>query len=271
MSIEVGRFPFYVVRRGRVPGIYRTWKECEDQVNGYRNAEHRGFRDLDEAYAWLRSATATSIRQPANVVQPVSKRSCKLLEGAFCSLPSSQQGCSGVVAATSEHCVGGVKSGGDGDHTELGRVVVAPVKESAFMHVEDMELMLMRTCSFFGIGPPVFVPQDMKSRDGDVLFGFTVVLPQNDRGLDLVAHGPLCYEERFARQEVSFAMVEKILSATGYTVSDYNYHILGRVTEQLNDAKKEEVDRLNERIHVLEVENEDLRGQVEMFGEMLEE
>ncbi|QHO23964.1 uncharacterized protein DS421_12g368180 [Arachis hypogaea] len=66
-------------------------------------------------------------------------------------------------------------------------------------------------------------------------------------------------------------MVEKILSAMGYTVSDYNYRILGHMTEQLNDAKKEEVDRLNEQICVLEVENEDLRGQVEMFGEMLEE
>ncbi|RYR34678.1 hypothetical protein Ahy_A10g049668 [Arachis hypogaea] len=219
MSTEVGRFPFYVVRRGRVPGVYRIWKECDKQVNGYRNSERRGFRDLDEALAWLRSAAAPSTRQPANVVQPVSKRPCRLLEGAFCSLLSSQQGCLGVVTANSEHCVAG----------------------------------------------------EMKSRDGDVLFGFKVVLPQNGRGLDLFAHGPFCYEERFTRQEVSFAMVEKILSATGYNVSDYNYRILGRVTEQLNDAKKEEVDRLNERIRVLEVENEDLRGQVEMFGEMLEE
>ncbi|RYR29318.1 hypothetical protein Ahy_B01g053687 [Arachis hypogaea] len=125
MSTEAGCFPVYVVRRGRVPGVYRTWKECNQQVNGYRNCEYRGFQDLDEGLAWLRSAATPSTRQPAHAVQP------------------------------------------------------------------------------------------------------------NDRGLDLVAHGPLCYEKRFACQEVSFTMVEKILFATGYTVSDYNYRILGCVTEQL--------------------------------------
>ncbi|QHO23963.1 Ribonuclease H [Arachis hypogaea] len=101
MSTEAGRFPFYAVCKGRVPGVYRTWKECEQQVNGFRNCEYRGFRDLDEALAWLRSAAAPSTRQPGNAVQSVSRRPCRLLEGAFCSLPSSQQGCSGVVAANS--------------------------------------------------------------------------------------------------------------------------------------------------------------------------
>ncbi|QHN81481.1 uncharacterized protein DS421_20g687240 [Arachis hypogaea] len=146
-----------------------------------------------------------------------------------------------------------------------------PVAESSFMHVEDMELMLMRACAFFHICVPIFVPQEVDSAGDNLLFGFTVFLPHNSKGLDLVAHGPLCYDERSARQEVSFTMVEKILSTTGYAVRDYNYRIVGRLTEQLNQVNKEEFDRLNERIRSLEIENEDLRGQVEMFGEMLDE
>ncbi|RYR65084.1 hypothetical protein Ahy_A03g011075 [Arachis hypogaea] len=181
MSTDGGRFPFYAVRRGRVPGVYRSWQECEQQVNGYRNSEHRGFRNLAEAVAWLRSAAASPARQPT---------------------------------------------------------------------------------------PPV---QTINPKDDNVLFGFTVVLPHNGRGLDLVAHGPLCYSEHFARQEVSFTMLDKILSTMGYTIRDYNHHIVVRVTAQLNQEKKEEVDRLNNRIRKLELENEELRGQVEMFGEMLEE
>ncbi|KAL4356823.1 hypothetical protein AHAS_Ahas09G0125200 [Arachis hypogaea] len=132
-----------------------------------------------------------------------------------------------------------------------------------------MDLMLMRACSFFRIGPPIFVPQEINSRDGDVLFGFIVVLSQNNRGLNLVAHGPFCYAERFARQEVSFTMTKKILSATRYTVSDYSYCILGRVTEQLNYAKKEKVDQLNERIHLLKLKTKILGDKLKCLEKCL--
>ncbi|XLR43494.1 hypothetical protein S83_028154 [Arachis hypogaea] len=97
------------------------------------------------------------------------------------------------------------------------------VTESVFMH----------------IGVPSFVPQEINSIDDNVLFGFTVFLSHNAKGLDLVAHG--------------------------YAMCDYNYCVLRRVTEQLNQVNKEEVDRLNERICSLELENEDRRRQVEIF------
>ncbi|RYR39070.1 hypothetical protein Ahy_A09g044490 [Arachis hypogaea] len=74
------------LHRGRVPGVYRTWKECDQQVNGYRNCEYRGFQDLDEGLAWLRSATAPSTRQPTHAIQPVSRRPSRLSDGDFCSL-----------------------------------------------------------------------------------------------------------------------------------------------------------------------------------------
>jgi viroplasmin and RNaseH domain-containing protein len=34
----------YAVRAGRVPGINRTWEECEMQTNGYSGANCRGFQ-----------------------------------------------------------------------------------------------------------------------------------------------------------------------------------------------------------------------------------
>ncbi|RYR35767.1 hypothetical protein Ahy_A10g050884 [Arachis hypogaea] len=180
MTTEAGRFPFYAVRRGRVPGIYRSWEECKHQVNGFRNNEHRGFHDLSEALAWLRSAASPPARRPTPHAQP-----------------------------------------------------------------------------------------EINTNDECVLFRFTVVLSHNSRGIDLVAHSPLCYEERVARQKVLFTMLDKILGATGYTIHDYNYCILGRLKERLNQADK--VGRLTERIRIPEKENEELSRQVEMFGEMLEE
>lgn len=44
---------FYAVKRGRVPGIYRTWKECEEQIYGYSGAKHRLFFLLEDAQAYL--------------------------------------------------------------------------------------------------------------------------------------------------------------------------------------------------------------------------
>ncbi|QHO45030.1 Ribonuclease H [Arachis hypogaea] len=48
------RYPYYAVRKGKSPGIYTTWKECEQQVVGFRNNEYKGFRVLEEAQSWLR-------------------------------------------------------------------------------------------------------------------------------------------------------------------------------------------------------------------------
>ncbi|RYQ85619.1 hypothetical protein Ahy_B10g105187 [Arachis hypogaea] len=212
MTTEAGRFQFNVMCRGHVLGIYRSWEECEQQVNGFRNNEHHGFHDLSEALAWLPSAASPPARQPTPHVQLVRRRSSRLLEGAFCSIPSSQQASSVIVAADSQHF-----GDGSGCSNPTGMNVVEPGEDDRFVYVEDMEFMLM---------------QEINSNDERVLFGFTVVLPHNGRDLDLVAHGRLCYEECVAHQEVSFTMLDKILGATGYTV--YNYHILGRVKERLN-------------------------------------
>ena len=107
MSTDGGHFPFYAVQRGRVPGVYRSWQECEQQVNGYRNSEHRGFRNLAEAVAWLRSAAASPARQPTPPVQTVRRKPSKLLEVAFCSMSSSQLVSSGIVPSNCQECDGG--------------------------------------------------------------------------------------------------------------------------------------------------------------------
>jgi hypothetical protein len=46
----------YVVVNGRNPGIYKTWKECEEQVKGYSNAVYRSFTSRAEADEFMRSS-----------------------------------------------------------------------------------------------------------------------------------------------------------------------------------------------------------------------
>ena len=40
---------FYVVWRGRRPGIYETWAECSAQVQGVDGAQYRGYESLEAA------------------------------------------------------------------------------------------------------------------------------------------------------------------------------------------------------------------------------
>ncbi|TVY36274.1 ATP-dependent DNA helicase [Lachnellula occidentalis] len=54
----------YVVYRGRTPGIYRTWEQCNPQVHGFSKAKFQGFESFSEAEAhwaeWQRK-TVTKI------------------------------------------------------------------------------------------------------------------------------------------------------------------------------------------------------------------
>jgi ribonuclease HI len=46
---------FYVVWKGRKPGIFTSWAECEQQVKGFVGAEFKAFGSLPEAEAAYRS------------------------------------------------------------------------------------------------------------------------------------------------------------------------------------------------------------------------
>lgn len=43
----------YAVRIGRIPGVYKTWKECEEQVKGYKGASFKSFSTHQEALAYV--------------------------------------------------------------------------------------------------------------------------------------------------------------------------------------------------------------------------
>lgn len=60
---------FYVVKRGRKPGIYATWPEAQEQVKGVANSLHKSFATRAEASAWFEApATATASATAATPV-----------------------------------------------------------------------------------------------------------------------------------------------------------------------------------------------------------
>lgn len=68
-TTETEAFPmaknnYYAVRCGRQTGIFRTWAECQQQVNGFPHACFQGFATLTEAEAFLNSP-ADSVKEEA--------------------------------------------------------------------------------------------------------------------------------------------------------------------------------------------------------------
>ncbi len=54
---------FYAVKFGKVPGIYKTWPECQSNTSGYPGAVFKGFETLEEAEAFMtgNASAATKI------------------------------------------------------------------------------------------------------------------------------------------------------------------------------------------------------------------
>ena len=42
---------WYIVYRGRSPGVYNSWRSCQEQVAGFSNNSYQGFETLQEAQA----------------------------------------------------------------------------------------------------------------------------------------------------------------------------------------------------------------------------
>lgn len=44
---------YYAVKKGKIPGIYLTWKECEENVKGYSMAKYKKFESKEEAEEYM--------------------------------------------------------------------------------------------------------------------------------------------------------------------------------------------------------------------------
>lgn len=46
---KAGEERFYAVRAGRIPGVYRTWAECQSMITGFQGAMYKAFPTYEEA------------------------------------------------------------------------------------------------------------------------------------------------------------------------------------------------------------------------------
>ena len=44
---------YYAVKAGRKTGIYETWEECKEQIDGYKGQAYKSFKSLEDAYEYM--------------------------------------------------------------------------------------------------------------------------------------------------------------------------------------------------------------------------
>lgn len=49
----MSKIKFYAVKKGKKIGIYNTWNDCKEQVNGFSGAEYKSFETLNEAKCYI--------------------------------------------------------------------------------------------------------------------------------------------------------------------------------------------------------------------------
>jgi len=58
---------YYVVKKGKTPGIYFSWEDCKKMVEGYPGAVYKGFATLQEAEAYMGGVVVNTTVQCTNV------------------------------------------------------------------------------------------------------------------------------------------------------------------------------------------------------------
>lgn len=77
---------FYAVKKGYVPGIYRTWPECQKQVNGYSGASYKKFATKKEAQNFIDGTNSKPDQSKGiHIYTDGSDKTNHLGFGAFCN------------------------------------------------------------------------------------------------------------------------------------------------------------------------------------------
>ncbi|NLJ82419.1 MAG: ribonuclease H [Bacteroidales bacterium] len=62
---------FYVVWKGRQEGIYDTWENCKQQVEGFPSPQYKAFPTLEQAEEAFQKGSSTYLRPKRSPMQPI--------------------------------------------------------------------------------------------------------------------------------------------------------------------------------------------------------
>ena len=64
---------YYAVKRGKTTGVFKTWDECRNAVEGFPGAQYKGFSTLEEAIGYLGESGSAGGQKPQESGQEPGK------------------------------------------------------------------------------------------------------------------------------------------------------------------------------------------------------
>lgn len=98
---------YYAVKVGKTPGIYETWDECKNNVDGYSGALYKSFKCLNEAKKYMGYEFETvennddSVHEEKSSVQIISGKPYAFVDGSF-NIATSTYGYGGFLIASGQ-------------------------------------------------------------------------------------------------------------------------------------------------------------------------
>lgn len=71
----------FAVKRGKTTGLFYSWAECQESVNGYPGAEFKGFSAEEEAKAYLEGKETAKIA--SNTHETLEEGLIVYVDGSF--------------------------------------------------------------------------------------------------------------------------------------------------------------------------------------------
>ncbi|MED6115384.1 hypothetical protein PIB30_089948 [Stylosanthes scabra] len=250
------KYSHYTVRVGRLPGIYTSWEECNEQVHGFLCASFKGFKSLEDAMAWMKKAPCSSQGMgAAKSMEKLSPHLNKLGAGASRGHGVQFGGPRTQNASSSSYgAIGGVatwKTGVQvGTETARGGLVIE----------EEMELYLLRVCTKLHLGSPRFGRNVYYSQEGKQHYRFVVTLVCEEQGINVEVSGCFCADEGHARDDAAYTLLDILLMHTGHSICDWRVCVL---QQQLEEMQGTDESQLARRLHEKEAECALLRKEIQ--------
>jgi ribonuclease HI len=70
--------PYYAVRSGKKPGIYKDWLECQQNVIGFKNAKYKKFNTIDDAKKFIDGELLENIKKENKELKELNKKLDKI-------------------------------------------------------------------------------------------------------------------------------------------------------------------------------------------------
>lgn len=90
---------FYAVKSGRTPGIYHSWEECKQMVDGFPGAVYKSFRTMEEAEQFMGDGQREE--RAASDAEELMPESYAFVDGSF-NITTNTYGYGGFLVADGE-------------------------------------------------------------------------------------------------------------------------------------------------------------------------